>query len=260
MEQLTSLANGAVKWAAALVKEKKNRATQGLFVCEGDKLVAQALAVGCKPHTLFFDGSAYALAPDFAIGFERVYSVARPLLQKICAVRTAPDMVGVFYLPPAPQISNNATRLVALDGLQDPANVGGILRTALALGFHGVLAGGDTAELFSPRVLRASMGAVLCLPVVQTASLAQSLNDVKQEGFTLYATMLRPDAKPIHQVSFAKKSALVIGNEGHGISQQIADLCDHSVIIPMAPAVGEMQSLNAAAAAAIALWEANRPT
>ena len=99
---------------------------------------------------------------------------------------------------------------------------------------------------------------MLSLPVVQREDFEAALEEKKGEGFTLYATLLREDAKRLGKVSFSKKSLIVIGNEGHGIRPEVEKICDQPLLIPMSPAFGQMQSLNAAAAAAITLWEANR--
>ena len=144
-------------------------------------------------------------------------------------------------------------RWLVLDGLQDPGNVGTIWRTADALGADGLLLVNHCADPFSPKTVRATMGACFRLPVYEAE--AETLPGLlKRSGLPLYATALREDTVDIRTVQLSR-CAVVIGSEGRGISSQLLELSEKTLNIPMR---ARCESLNAAAAAAIVLWEMGR--
>ena len=144
-------------------------------------------------------------------------------------------------------------RLVILDGVQDPGNVGTIIRTAEALGLGGVLMSEDCADVYSPKTLRASMGSVLRLPCTR-CDLVQAISSLKAEGYSVYGAMLDETAQRLGEISFPERAAVVIGSEGGGITAQVREVCSGGLYIPITGA----ESLNAAAAAAMILWELSK--
>lgn len=146
------------------------------------------------------------------------------------------------------ELPRNANRIIVMDGVQDPGNVGTILRTAEAFGFDGAVLLGACADVYSPKTLRASMGSSLRFPFVCCA--AEELRSVL-DGFAIYAAMLDSSAAALGETAFADRSAVIIGSEGRGVSTEAAAVCDEKLYIP----IGGAESLNAAVAAAVIMWE-----
>lgn len=145
-------------------------------------------------------------------------------------------------------IAQNSRRIVVLDGVQDPGNVGTIFRTAEAFGFDGAVLLGACADVYSPKTLRASMGSALRFPFVRCG--AKELRGLLGEC-VIYAAMLDSTASKLGNIDFAERCAVMIGSEGSGISPEAAAVCDEKLYIP----INGAESLNAAIAAAVIMWE-----
>ena len=143
-------------------------------------------------------------------------------------------------------------RYLLLDRLQDPGNLGTIIRGAEAFGVTALVLGPGCPDCFSPKVLRSTMGSLFRQPVFHTGDLPGSIRRMGEEGFAVYAAMLDPAARTVQQLPRSGGLGVVIGNEGRGVSPEVAAACAGSVYIPMAPAI---ESLNAAAAASVLMWE-----
>ena len=139
-----------------------------------------------------------------------------------------------------------------LDRLQDPGNLGTIIRGAEAFGVTALVLGPGCPDCFSPKVLRSTMGSLFRQPVFHTGDLPGSIRRMGEEGFAVYAAMLDPAARTVQQLPKSGGLGVVIGTEGRGVSPEVAAACAGSVYIPMAPAI---ESLNAAAAASVLMWE-----
>ena len=154
-------------------------------------------------------------------------------------------------------MTNNASlgsRLVALDGVQDPGNVGTIIRTADAAGLDGVLLSAQCADAFSPKVLRATMGSVFRMGIRVTEDLPGELARLKQEGFSVLSSQL--DGTPFYEREpVGERFCLVIGSEGNGVTPEVQQVATHRVKLPMR---GGAESLNAAVAAGIMMYELMR--
>ena len=163
---------------------------------------------------------------------------------------------GIFCVCKMPEENPTieAGRFIALDGVQDPSNLGAIARSAEALGIAGLLAY-NCCDVYNPKALRASMGSLLRLPVTVSHDLREDLLLYKAEGFQVLGTVPVDTAAKITETHFTKSSICVIGNEGNGISQGVKQVCDDLVTIPMK---GRAESLNASVAAAITMWEMMR--
>jgi 23S rRNA (guanosine2251-2'-O)-methyltransferase len=146
--------------------------------------------------------------------------------------------------------------VVALDGVQDPRNLGAIVRSAYLLGADGVVIPRDRAAGVTAVATKASAGATELLPVAQVTNLARALGELKEAGLWLTAVAAGDEARPIGEIDLTGPSCLVLGGEGSGIRKRVAGMCDHAAVIPMAGAgVG---SFNVAVAASIALYEVSR--
>lgn len=245
MERITSLKNPKVMMWRAL-KERKGRQETGLFLVEGRKLVGEALGSDFPVAQLLV---AEGYHGEFDLP-ENVPVTALPehVLAAVCDTKTPQGIAAVVGMRDAPMTGK---RLVALDGVQDPGNVGTIIRTADAAGFDGVLLSGQCADVYSPKVLRATMGSLFHVPVRVTGDLPGALRALRAEGFRVLSSQL--DGAPFADAARACRGALclVIGNEGNGVSEDVQAVADVKVRLPMR---GRAESLNAAVAAGIMMY------
>lgn len=144
--------------------------------------------------------------------------------------------------------------LIFLENLQDPGNLGTILRTAEAAGCTGIIADKNTVDLFNPKVVRSTMGAAFRMPFISVDSLEDTVSMAKNAGFTFYAAHLGGE-KSCYEFDYTEPTAFLIGNEGNGLTDEAAELADEKILIPMD---GQAESLNAAMATGILIYEAKR--
>ena len=254
MKEITSVHNPQVQGLRDLQKAK-NRREAGLFLAESAKMVGEAIALGlCR--TLVVDGKRqadYAAMVDSAQaqGCE-VLLVTPAVMQAISEQKTPQGVCCTVQIPEEPQRLSGSL-IVAMDGVQDPGNVGTILRTADAAGFDGALLSGACADLYGAKTLRATMGSVFRVPVRRTPDLPEVLAEMKARGDAIVATEL--GGADFYAHCPHERAVLVIGSEGNGVSAQVRDLATHHLALPMR---GGAESLNAAVAAGIMIYEMAR--
>ena len=255
METVTSRANERVKEIQRLCTDAAARTEKGLCVLFGEKLCLEALRLGVALAEVWFTEDAQEKSPR---EIERLIGAAGNAVlmsgsvdEKLSYQKTPQGVFAVARLPKR-DASDAPARSVILDGVQDPANVGAIIRSAAALGWTEVTLSEGSADAFSPKALRASMGAAFAVRVAYCESAAEKIKALREKGVACMATALSKGSVPITDTNRAGKIALVIGNEGNGLSDETIAACDLSVIIPISAAV---ESLNAAAASAVAMWE-----
>lgn len=257
MERIVSRDNERIKLLAKLQKSRRAREESGTFAAEGVRLAQEVLEGGLVVRQAFATEEA---AGRYAAVWEALcqraqaaFLISGELEEKISDVRSPQGIYCVCEIPrPAPRDMASAGKLLALDRLQDPGNLGTILRTADAFGAGGVILGGQCADCFSPKVLRSTMGSLFRLPVWETEDLARTLLSLRQQGFVCFGAALDSTARRLGEVVFPQKAAAVIGNEGNGISPQVLAACQQTLYIPMK---GKAESLNAGVAASLILWE-----
>lgn len=248
---ITSLQNPRVKLIYALQNRAKARRKERKIVLEGPRLIRDACELGHAPKFVFHTSDADEAFVEWltAQGVD-IAPVDEAVMRHISDTQQPQGVIGVFPLP-VPEIPPSPTHVLILDGLRDPGNMGTILRTAAAAGVDVVLLSSDCVAPYNPKVLRGGMGAHFRLPVIQAswsrigeicAGLRVYLAD--GDGAVRYDT-----------ADWSSGWALIIGSEAHGASDDAAQLADAHVAIPLASAV---ESLNAAVAAAVLLFEARR--
>ena len=245
MERITSLKNPKVQQWKSL-KDRKGRRETGCFMAEGRKMVEEALSSGFRVEALLVDEARLA---EFALPADvPAYALPENVLAAVCDTKTPQGIAAVV------KIRQNAalgSRVVALDGVQDPGNVGTIIRTADAAGLEGIILSEQCADVFSPKTLRATMGSVFRMPLVVTGDLPGYLTALRQEGYSVISSQL--DGEPFYQRQpVGEKFCLIIGNEGNGISDEVKTTATHKVKLPMR---GGAESLNAAIAAGIMMYD-----
>lgn len=259
IQSITSRDNPAVKRAAKLTASARHRREQGLFVAEGVRLCLDAVSSGVIVREFFYTPQAaekYRAAVETIVTIaEKSNVVSQPVMAYLADTQTPQGVLcicSVLDKSDCVYKMNNNSRLLLLEDLQDPSNLGTILRTAEALGVGGVLMSRGCCDVYSPKVLRGSMGAVFRLPFSISEDLPRSVEEMRQMGYSVYAAVPAREAQPVTRIAFSGRSAVVIGNEGNGLTQACMQACNRPVTIPMA---GRAESLNAATAASILLWE-----
>jgi TrmH family RNA methyltransferase len=241
--------------------------SRNLAGIEGPNLLAEALRAGLRVPTVFVARDAERLLEGLALPAEtEVLLLPRELLDSALATET-PQPVAALVEPPewswsdvlggsekaAPLLANAKPLIVVLAGLQDPGNLGTILRSAEAFGATGVLSLPGTVSEWNPKAVRASAGSVFRVPLISVSE-KDCFAHLRKAGVKIWTTVVS-GAKAADRIDLAGPVALLIGNEGNGVPQELAAQADGAVTIPCP---GPVESLNAAAAASVLLYEASR--
>ena len=252
MEQITSRSNPLIAHMRKLGRSRAYRAQCGAFCCDGPKLLQEALLWGGAVQAVL--KTEQTALPDGLPDSARVVTVPEPLLAWASPVE---QPQGILFTCAMPEVSVPARltggRYAVLDGLQDPGNVGAVVRTAAAFSFDGVFLTGNCADLWNPKTVRATMGAVFRLPV-WNAAYDQVKTCLSEAGLSLYGAALGKGCVSLEKADLSR-AAVAIGSEGSGLSGSLLALCDGRVQIPMDT---RCESLNAAVAAGILFWEMSR--
>ena len=249
-EFITSRANPLCAKIKKLNGSGAFRREEGLFVGEGPKLLAEAVKAGWPLECVVTRQGMKVSVPD---GVRRV-EVPGDLLASLCDTKTPQGVLSICGMPSAKLPGKlEGKRYVVLDGVQDPGNVGTILRTADAFSADGMLLVNACADLYNPKTVRATMGAVFRCPV-WTCDVGALRELLTGSGLPLYGAALRSDTVDARTADYSR-CAVAIGSEGKGLSQAMLEVCDQTVLIPMQ---AHCESLNAAVAATVLLWEAAR--
>lgn len=222
---------------------KKNRKREGLFVAEGPKVVGDLLRAGYKAHTIF----ATTDYPDAQL-------ITDDELHKLSFLQHPQEVLAVFHIPLTSHNSPLTSHLsLALDGVQDPGNVGTIIRIADWFGIDTIYCSLDTADVYNPKVVQATMGSLAHVHIIY-CDLVELLS---QANVPVYGTLL--DGENIYAQPLSSEGIIVMGNEGNGISEAVRPLITHRLLIPNFHAGSETaESLNVAIATAITCSEFKR--
>lgn len=247
-----SLSKNKIKQIRSL-NEKKHRSEYGTFVAEGKKLVLDLLG-SCRCQLLAGLPDVLREIPPFSA--EEIVEATPDELKKASHLKTAPQLVGVFYQPKqALEESELAGKLhLVLDGIQDPGNMGTIVRLSDWFGIQHIFCSYDTADIFNPKTVQATMGAIARVNVHYV-----DLNDLltRNNSLPVFGTLL--EGENIYKAELPENGFIVMGNEGKGISPDIQKLVTHKLFIPNYPANTQTsESLNVAVAAAIVCSEFRR--
>ena len=242
MEQIRSRKNQYILHLRALAKSADARREAGEYVCDGEKLLREALQFGAEVTSVLWREAAAFSLPD---GIAQ-YAADAELVEYASPLMHSPGPVFTVRIPAM-------RRVIVLEGVQDPGNVGTVIRTANALGMDAVVLTGACADLYGPKTVRAAMGALFRQPVL-TCATDELMQLLRANGLKLYGAALTDTAQDLRRVPLTP-AAVAIGSEGRGLSAQLLAQCDGQIIIPMQPGA---ESLNAAVAAAVVMWEIAR--
>lgn len=257
--EITSKDNASVKAAAKLMTSAKERRERQLFIVEGVRLCTEALDNKCEIEEAFFTESAKQKYTEVVARLEKAanksYMITDAIAEKI-ADTVSPQ--GVFCIGKIivnkidVETMRSDGQYVMLENLQDPANIGAIFRTAEALGLSGAFLSKDCCDPYNPKSMRASMGAVMRLPYLEVEDHVELMKKLKLRNMRPIASVPDGDASRITAIRFFKGVIMCIGNEGNGLTDELLGVCGERVTIPMN---GRAESLNAATAASILMWE-----
>ena len=256
MNVISSKDNEIVKSVKKL-KEKKYRDSENAYIVEGIKMVKEAIIEKASIRQIIICDDC---EKSDNIPKELMYEIAKydcmyvtsKVFKYISEVQTPQGVLAVIEKNNGDlDINYNEDIIVALDDIQDPGNLGTILRTVDSVGLTQILVSKGTADCYNPKVVRSSMGAIYRVKVIECDDLLETLKQVKRNKFKLLVTSLGDNSKNIYDMKYNKK-VLVIGNEANGVEERIMNMADEKVKIPM---LGRTESLNAAVATGIVLYE-----
>lgn len=256
---ITSTSNDTVKRISLLVKSAKARRKEGVFVVEGERIakeipreslkecfVSEKFDAGHKTEEVF----GYKVIPTVVSDkvFDRMCDTKNP--QGILCVCSQNAVTAEELLA---HRQEGDLKILILEGIQDPGNLGTMVRTAEGAGFDAIIADEDTVDVYNPKVTRSTMGSLFRVPVIYTDDLPAVTDLMKQSHVTVYAAHL--DAVTSYKdEEYGNRLAFLIGNEGNGLSDEISSRADRLIRIPMK---GKLESLNAAVAAALLMYNVN---
>ena len=251
MERITSRTNSLCTHIRKIASSRSYRRKCGEFLCDSPKLLTEALLWGGKLNTVVCtEGTELPPLPAHV----RTVEVPGEVMKSISPAETPQGILSVCAIPEQslPEILPGK-RYVVLDGVQDPGNVGTVLRTADAFCADGVFLVNACADLYNPKTVRSTMGAVFRCPV-WSCTPSQLRELLTASDLPLYGAALRSDTEDARNVDYSR-CAIAIGSEGKGLCEEMLGLCDKTILIPMSE---HCESLNAAIAASVLLWEAHR--
>lgn len=253
---ITSPSNNRIKQLMQLKQKAKVRKEQGVFLTEGTKMFLEAPREWVRE--VYVSESFYikcALKEELEKFSLEI--VADEVFKKISDTVTPQGILCVIKQPQyslASLLEKKNPLFVLLEDLQDPGNLGTIIRTGEGAGIDGVIMSKDTVDIYNPKTIRATMGSIYRVPFLYVEDLRTALKELKNRGVTTYAAHLRGETYYDKQ-SYTKGSAFLIGNEGNGLKEETAEAAENYIKIPME---GNVESLNAAIAATLFMYEAKR--
>lgn len=256
MEYIQSKDNLLIKDIKKL-KEKRYRVSNGMFLVEGFRFVEEALDSGFEVVHIFISARGEVKFENSSMkdklqGNTKVYGVTDSLFKNICDTDNPQGIIASVRNKPVEIKYDNGFYMLA-DKIQDPGNMGTIIRTAHAAGALGVILTKGTVDIYNEKTLRATMGSIFKIPVIYDNDLLL-VQKLKNSGFKLVTSSLDTD-KNFYDIDLKEKIIIAVGNEGNGISREVYDICDLKIKIPMP---GGAESLNAAVAASIMMYEVVR--
>ncbi len=242
MEQIESSANGRIReWAKLLQKKERDRT--GRFLAEGDHLIEEALREGLVEVIISDHAQDYAFEP-------KILAPAH-VVAKLSASVSGAHSVAVCRQKKAEPAAMN--RILVLDGIQDPGNLGTLIRTAVSFQYDLIICSEKTVDFYNDKVIRSTQGSLFHIPVIRETDLVSCAEKLKQEEIAVIATTLE-DAVPLGELKHPARFAVILGNEGSGVSRELQNIADERVRIEMAG----FESLNVAVAGGIMMYELNQ--
>lgn len=255
-ELVTSKDNPSIKLYRKLSDSKKSRKENGLFVLEGARLCFDS-SVFPMIKLLIITEKAYKKYCDkILLSDDSIIMISDELGDKLSDTMNTQGVFAICKFPEKTELCDfikNGGKYIVLDSLQDPLNIGTIIRTADALGIDGVILC-RCCDLYNPKVIRGTMGSIFRIKIIES-DFEDVVSEFKRKNITSFAAVVDKSAKSLVDCDFSSGCAAVIGNEGNGLSENDIELCDDKFTIKMH---GSIESFNASTAATIILWEMSR--
>lgn len=255
---ITSSSNNKIKQIIQLKKKARARMEAGLFLVEGIKMVEEALLFGINEVFVSESREEELLSHHGKVLQAVTYEVVSDkLFQEMSDTVTPQGILATVKMPEysiASILSKPEGHLILLENVRDPGNLGTIIRSAEGAGATGVILSKESADIFNPKVIRSTMGSVFRVPFCYVEDLKETISHMKKREIGIYAAHLKGE-KAYESFDYTKPCAFLIGNEANGLTDEISALADTYVRIPMA---GQVESLNAAIAASILMFEVAR--
>ena len=240
---ITSLENSKVKDYVKL-QQKKYRDLTNTYIVEGEHLVIEAYKSGFVEELILLDGESVPFDVDY------VY-VSSEVMKKISTLDTAPSIMAVCKKSNSSDIVGD--KVLLLDGIQDPGNLGTIIRSSVAFNIDTIILSENTVDLYNPKVLRATQGMYCHINIINMNAVA-AINYLKDNNYIVYGTNVK-NGYDVRDVDFNEKFCLIMGNEGNGVREEIQKMCDKNLYIKMN---NKVESLNVGVACSILLYELGR--
>ncbi|WP_233881031.1 TrmH family RNA methyltransferase [Virgibacillus halodenitrificans] len=240
---ITSVKNEKIK-ALRKLQKRREREVSRKFLVEGFHLVDEARRSNWEiDEVIIQEGTDI---PEWCHQY-KLFEVSSNVFQHFSQMKTPQGIAAVVNMNEIEEVKGNYMLLI--DSIQDPGNLGTMIRTADAAGYDGIILGNDTVDMFNDKVIRATQGSIFHIPVIK-GDLEEKVADLKNKGFQVWATALK-NAKNYNEVNVEEKVALIVGNEGAGVKEPLLQLADSIVTIPI---YGKAESLNVSIAAGILMY------
>lgn len=241
---ITSLDNKEIKKYASL-KQKKYREQEKMFLVEGEHLIKEAEKANILQKVILTENKEIDTSTD-------VLYVSKEVMKKLSSLDTPPEMIGICEIKKEEKTLGD--KLLILDDIQDPGNLGTIIRSAMAFNIDSIILSENTVDLYNPKVVRATQGLSFHINTVR-CDIKEKINELRNNNYEIYVTNVE-DGEEIKNIkTIPKKLALVMGNEGNGVSEEIKKLGDKNIYIKTNPLV---ESLNVGVATSILLYELDK--
>ena len=257
---ITSLTNKKIKNLVNLLQKSKSRREQDVFLVEGSKMFLEAeekQVLEVYVSQSFFEKETVSEALMDKLEKNGYEMVTDEVFKKISDTTTPQGIVAVLkqhHYRPEDIYKKKDPLLLLLEDIQDPGNLGTMIRTAEGAGVDGVIMSSNTVDIYNPKTIRSTMGSIYRMPFFYTENLEKTMEEIKERGIRIYAAHLKGE-QPYHKLDYRKGTAFLIGNEGNGLKKETADRADCYMKIPMK---GQVESLNAAVASVVLMYEAAR--
>lgn len=259
MQIISSRDNEKIKQVAKLIKSKQERKENGLFVAEGLRICYDASQIDDLVESVFFTESVMEKYPDKVQEIidctQNVYQISDHVMDKITDTKTSQQIVCVCKIVDKTLTNDkigNKFKYLALENISDPGNMGTIIRTSEALGIDGIILTGSCADIYSPKVVRATMGSIFRIPVYFSDDSLDIIERFNKNGVSTWASVLDNPDHFLSKTDMSNINILFIGSEGNGLNSTTSQACDYRITIDMK---GRAESLNASTAASILMWE-----
>lgn len=236
---ITSLNNPTIKEISKL-KNKKYRDLTNTYLVEGEHLVEEAYKNNILTKIILLEDTIC----NYDI--EKIY-VTKEVMKKLTELDTPNKIIGIVKKNTPLAIGN---KILILDNIQDPGNLGTIIRSSVAFDIDTIVLSPNTVDIYNPKVIRSTQGMIFYTNII-TLELKEFINEIKTKNYTIFGTNVR-NGKNIKEITLPEKFALVLGNEGQGVSKEIESLCDDNIYIKMS---SKCESLNVSVATSILLYE-----